>query len=208
MKTSNEIRDLIATIEVQRDGFTAPYAQIAQEIERMILCGAMPSGTILPTKRELRSILSVNQWCIDNTLLLLRERGLVRGGKGTRTTVLPLPTPRLTNRDFFTHAKTVIAAVLRDAGEDGARALLATAYEEVCRKPMGDRRPNDGGAGAPRRRMRHPRPPREGAARDHLTAIVHAIRMGARQGLQQGELRTLLRAAFECANADLVEEAS
>ncbi|CAM3808740.1 aminotransferase class I/II-fold pyridoxal phosphate-dependent enzyme [Nocardiopsis rhodophaea] len=113
--------------------------EIASSVEQAIIEGDLPSGTALPSIRDLASELGVNPNTVASAYRLLRDRGLVETGgrRGTRVRARPASLPRDT--------EAAASPDTRDAGSgnpdprllpDLGAALAAVAARRSGRHPL------------------------------------------------------------------------
>ena len=69
------------------------YRQIADELRREIVSGALPVGSALPTEMELCESRSVSRHTAREALRILTEDGLILRRRGVGTVVAPAPAP-------------------------------------------------------------------------------------------------------------------
>ncbi|HKA36021.1 MAG TPA: PLP-dependent aminotransferase family protein [Thermoanaerobaculia bacterium] len=77
--------------------------QLANAIEQKISAGVLPSGSRLPTTRELATALGVNRGTVQAAYRILQEAGLARGrvGSGTEVSASTTPPPEFDPRDLL-----------------------------------------------------------------------------------------------------------
>ena len=70
---------------------------IGEQIERLIVDGALPPGEVLPAERELSRRLHVSRPSLREALLKLEARGLLRAGRGGSLAVTDVAAPTITD---------------------------------------------------------------------------------------------------------------
>jgi GntR family transcriptional regulator len=70
---------------------TPIYLQIVEQIEQMVLAGALTPGDQLPTVRQLASVIRVNFNTVARAYRLLDESGLISTQQGRGTYIMDLP---------------------------------------------------------------------------------------------------------------------
>ena len=76
---------------LNRHGGGPLYLQIHRQIRELILSGDLPTGTRLPSERELATMLRVNRTTVSTAYQELFADGLVEGQVGRGTVVCPIP---------------------------------------------------------------------------------------------------------------------
>ena len=71
---------------------TPPYEQLRRQIADAIGSGVLPTGTQLPTVRQLASDLGIAAGTVMRTYAELDTDGLIRSARGAGTTVVEVPT--------------------------------------------------------------------------------------------------------------------
>jgi GntR family transcriptional regulator len=79
------------TIEIDPSSPTPPYEQVRSQIESLIISGALPAGTKLPTIRQLANDLGLAANTVARTYRELEAAGLVVTGARSGTSVAPGP---------------------------------------------------------------------------------------------------------------------
>ncbi len=92
--------DALSNWTVQRDGATAPYAQIEARLAALIESGELPPGARVPSERELAAGVGVSRATARAALAGLAQRGLVERGTGRRGTCVTRPRLQYDLRDF------------------------------------------------------------------------------------------------------------
>ena len=85
-----------AAVQLDDSSPIPPFEQIRAQLESAILVGALPTGALLPTVRQLAADLDVAPNTVGRAYRALEEAGLVRtsGRRGTRVApVTPAPAP-------------------------------------------------------------------------------------------------------------------
>jgi DNA-binding FadR family transcriptional regulator len=132
------------------------YEEIAEHIELMVLSGATPVGTKLPSERDLMERFRVSRSTVREALFSLKKRGLLVVDGGTRARIAS-PDARLVLGEFgpvvrhmlaqpdgvrhFQHARAVLeVALAREAAVRGSEDGIAgiSAALEANRKAMDD----------------------------------------------------------------------
>lgn len=108
----------------------APWRQVHDQLARLISTGALPTGTRLPTIRQLARDLGLAPGTIARTYRELELGGLVRTGRARGTVVAETTTidPNAALRDLARD----YAAAARALGADAATAAAAVhaAYQD------------------------------------------------------------------------------
>jgi DNA-binding transcriptional MocR family regulator len=85
--------DWSSAIALDRASAESLSGQLANAIEQKISAGVFPSGSRLPTTRELALVLGVNRGTVQAAYRILQEAGLARGRVGSGTEVSAASTP-------------------------------------------------------------------------------------------------------------------
>lgn len=78
-------------ISLQFDSGEALYLQLAREIRRLIIEGALPVGAQVPTGRELGAKLGISRQTYTEAVAELRRAGLVSTRRGAGAFVIAVP---------------------------------------------------------------------------------------------------------------------
>jgi GntR family transcriptional regulator len=119
------------TITIDRDLDDPVYAQVADQIRRLIASGALPPGTTLPSVRQLGSDLGVNLNTIARAYRLLEDEGFLEIRDRAGVSVAP-PAGRIRHaaRAELLDQLRASLARLRQAGM-GTEELLKVLEREV-----------------------------------------------------------------------------
>lgn len=108
-------------VRLNSDDPTPPYEQLRRQISDAIASGVLPTGSQLPTVRQLARDLGVANGTVMRAYSELESDGLVRTARGAGTTVTPVPELSQTDlRDRLTALARVYVdkARLIGAGDD------------------------------------------------------------------------------------------
>jgi DNA-binding transcriptional regulator YhcF (GntR family) len=120
------------TITIERDHGDAVYAQVAQQLGKLIASGALPSGTAIPSVRQLARDLGVSLNTVARAYRLLEAEGfLVIRDRAGVTVSAPAPNMDDATRSELLGDLRTILARLRQAGM-GVDELLGVVREEVA----------------------------------------------------------------------------
>jgi GntR family transcriptional regulator, phosphonate transport system regulatory protein len=108
-----------------RTGGVALWRQIADDLERAIVQGELPTGARLPGEVDIATRFSVNRHTVRRALAELSSRGLVRAARGSGTYVEPTRLP------YPIHAHTRFSEIVGAAGRQAGGRLVGSAVEEA-----------------------------------------------------------------------------
>ena len=119
------------TITIDRDHGDAVYAQVAEQLRQLIASGALPSGTAIPSVRQLARDLGVSLNTIARAYRLLETEGflVIRDRAGVTVSAPAQEIDELARDELVVILRTVLAR-LRQAGMDSDE-LLRTVAEEI-----------------------------------------------------------------------------
>jgi GntR family phosphonate transport system transcriptional regulator len=103
----------------------ALWRQIADDLERAIVQGELPTGARLPGETDIATRFAVNRHTVRRALAELSSRGLVRAARGSGTYV---ETSRLL---YPIHAHTRFSEIVGAAGRQAGGRLVGSALEEA-----------------------------------------------------------------------------
>lgn len=143
------------TITIDRDHGDAVYAQVAQQLRRLIASGALPPGTAIPSVRQLARDLGVSLNTVARAYRMLEEEGflVIRDRAGVTVSAPAEKIDELARDELLQVLRSVLSR-LRQAGMD------TDELHEVARREIGALSGGDGGPGG----GESPAPP-EGARR-------------------------------------------
>jgi len=95
--------DWSSAIELNRSSDESLSGQLASALQQKISSGVLPSGSRLPTTRELALALGVNRGTVQAAYRILQEAGLAKGrvGSGTEVSASPTPPPQFDPEDLL-----------------------------------------------------------------------------------------------------------
>jgi len=193
---SNE--QILQTIVIDRQSGTQPFLQVANEIERLIRCGAITSQTQLPRIRDFAHLLHVDKGIVENAIRELKKRKLVRAVKGIGTSVIEAEHRDPSLCGFLDNMTQTLRHVCDRHDIEEVRTLIRMAFESVFSQPLVTRRPDD--AHDRRGTNRRSFQPLKISGNDpHATdyrAIHSLISNAVVDGLVEAEIRTGIRTAF------------
>ncbi|MFC5286485.1 GntR family transcriptional regulator [Actinokineospora guangxiensis] len=117
-------------VVVDTESGVSPWRQVRDQLARLIGSGALPTGTRLPTVRQLARDLGLSPGTIARTYRELEQAGLVHTGRARGTVVAeavsldPAAALRDLARDYADAARTLGADV------DAAAAAVRDAYRD------------------------------------------------------------------------------
>jgi len=123
---------MILAVHLSKDDPTPPYEQLRRQIVDAISSGVLPTGTQLPTVRQLASDLGVATGTVMRTYTELDTDGLIRSSRGAGTTVVDAPklTPDEQQARLDSITKTyVLDARLLGATDDQITQALSDTLE-------------------------------------------------------------------------------
>ena len=127
------------TITIDRDLGDSVYAQVAEQLRRLISSGALVSGTAIPSVRQLARDLGVSLNTVARAYRLLEAEGfLVIRDRAGVTVSAPAQTMEDDARNVLVSDLRTVLSRLRQAGM-GSDELLAVVREEVEVLDGGDR---------------------------------------------------------------------
>ena len=134
------------TITIDRDHEDAVYAQVAEQLRRLIASGALPAGTAIPSVRHLARDLGVSLNTVARAYRLLEAEGflVIRDRAGVTVSAPAQEMDGEAREELMGDLRRALAR-LRQAGMD-AEELLAVVREEVQHLDSG----SDGVRGAGR----------------------------------------------------------
>jgi DNA-binding GntR family transcriptional regulator len=77
--------------DIDRQGWTWPYEQVAAVIAAAIESGELPRGKRLPSQERLAQMAGVSKRTVQNALAVLKEQGTVHARPGLGTFAGPPP---------------------------------------------------------------------------------------------------------------------
>jgi GntR family transcriptional regulator len=133
------------TITVDRDHGDAVYAQVAQQLRRLIASGALSAGMAIPSVRQLARDLGVSLNTVARAYRLLEAEGflVIRDRAGVTVSAPAQGMDDATRSELVDDLRTVLAR-LRQAGMEGEE-LLGLVRDEV--EVLDGGGPGEGGAG-------------------------------------------------------------
>jgi len=119
------------TITIDRDLGDAVYTQVAEQLRQLIASGALPSGTAIPSVRQLARDLGVSLNTVARAYRVLETEGflVIRDRAGVTVSAPAQEIDELARDELVVILRTVLAR-LRQAGMDGDE-ILRTAAEEI-----------------------------------------------------------------------------
>ena len=113
------------------------YEQIIAEIEKHILLGVYPPGSVLPSLRELSVMLNINPNTIQKSYAELTRRGVILPAPGSGCYVAPNAREVLRRAAAAKLATlTALANELRMAGVDEADILAAVQVRDEAKEEI------------------------------------------------------------------------
>ncbi len=123
--------DFMNTITIDRRQGEAVYAQVAQQLRQLIASGALPTGTAIPSVRQLSRDLGVSLNTVARAYRLLEAEGflIIRDRAGVTVSAPAQEMSDTVRSELVGDLRTIIAR-LRQAGMDSDE-LLEMVQEEV-----------------------------------------------------------------------------
>ena len=105
----------MATFNVDPRSATPIYAQLDRSIRAAIATGTLPSGTQLPTVRQLAVDLAVNANTVARVYAALERDGILETQRGVGTFVRASPSPQVTRAHRERELRALIQRFVGDA---------------------------------------------------------------------------------------------
>jgi DNA-binding transcriptional regulator YhcF (GntR family) len=191
---SNE--QILQTIVIDRLSGTQPFLQLANEIERLIRCGALTSR--LPRIRDFASLLHVDKGIVERAIRELKKRKLVRAVKGIGTSVIDAEHRDPSLCGFLQNMTKALRRISDRQEAEEVRTLIRMAFESVFSQPLVTRRPDDAHdrRGTNRRSFQPLKIGNNDPHADDYRTIRAIIADAVIDGLLEAEIRTGIRTAF------------
>src|SRR5215471_1311513 len=133
--------DWSSAIELNRASDESLSGQLASALQQKISSGVLPSGSRLPTTRELALALGVNRGTVQAAYRILQEAGLAKGrvGSGTEVSASPTPPPQFDPEDLLSRTFTDPgdSVAMESPTYSGALALARFAGVRIVEMPLG-----------------------------------------------------------------------
>jgi GntR family transcriptional regulator len=121
-------------IRLDADSVVPPYEQIREQIATMVISGVLPSGTPLPSIRQLAADLGVAPGTVARAYTELDTAGIVRSrtGRGTVVTGMGPPLKGRQAESELRKAAEAFSQRVQQLGVSSSKAL------QVIRESLGD----------------------------------------------------------------------